>query len=145
MTAKEWLEHAKYCKYKIRSLERLKKEMLADATQTTQAPKQDVVQTSRGNAAEARTIRYIIDVADINRHIKKLQAEKQAVIDVVYAVGDPRYQEVLAMRYLQGKKWETVADEMGYSDVRTVYRLHIRALSAVEPIIRKAIAEHKCQ
>ena len=46
MTAKEWFQHARYCKDKIKSLERLKIELLSDAVQTTHVPKLDVVQTS---------------------------------------------------------------------------------------------------
>ena len=142
MTAKEWFQHARYCKDKIKSLERLKIELLSDAVQTTHVPKLDVVQTSARNGTEERYANYVVEAGDIDRQIERLRREKRDVIDVIYAIDNPKYQELLSLRYLQNKTWEDVASEMGYDDVRNVYRLHIRAVSAAEPIIRYVIKKN---
>lgn len=136
MTTKQWLERGMFCEQRIKSLERFKKDALQSAVQITQVLKQDVVQTSPQNNAEARNLQYIIDVANINEQISSLKKVMQEVTEVIFSVGNPRYQTVLQLRYLEGKKWDEIADDMAYRDVRTIYRLHIHALESAEKIIK---------
>ena len=143
MTTKEWFERARFCRDKIKSLKRLRDELLSDVASTTHPPKTEVVQTSRANNTENKLIDYIVDSEDIDRQIERLDEERRAVIDVIYSVENPKYQELLSLRYLQNKKWEEISEEMGYEDVRSIYRMHIRAVSAAEPIIRKIAKEIK--
>lgn len=39
-----------------------------------------------------------------------------------------RYQALLRDRYINGKKWEEIAGDYGYDDVRGIYMMHGRAL-----------------
>ena len=55
---------------------------------------------------------------------------KLDAIDAIRSVEEPRLAEVLELYYIDGLTWEQVAQRMGV-DVRTVYRLHGRALLMV--------------
>ena len=43
-----------------------------------------------------------------------------------------RYRDILRWRYVNGWKWERIAKEMNYSDMKWLWNLHRRALEALE-------------
>jgi len=53
---------------------------------------------------------------------------KETAMRIIDKVDVPEYRSLLMHRYIFGKKWEQVADSMGYSYVHTVHRLHPKAL-----------------
>ena len=67
----------------------------------------------------------------VNARTRELVRWKLAAIDAIRAVEEPRLAEVLELYYLDGLRWEDVAQRMGL-DVRWVYRLHGRALLEVQ-------------
>lgn len=58
----------------------------------------------------------------------RLMKSTQTAID---GLDDGHMRRLMALRYLDGYKWETIADLMGF-DLRWVFRLHGRALELVE-------------
>lgn len=76
--------------------------------------------------------RLITLQARYRERIRRACALKQAAMDAIERVEDARLRDVLELYYLCGFTWEQVAEEMGYKDVRWVYRLHGRALNAVK-------------
>ena len=66
----------------------------------------------------------------VNARTRELVRWKLAAIDAIRSVEEPRLAEVLELYYIDGLKWEDVAQRMGL-DVRWVYRLHGRALLEV--------------
>lgn len=72
----------------------------------------------------------------IKKQIETLYAKKTEVISVIELVDDINYYHVLHLRYIQYKKWETIACELGY-DYRYVLKLHGRALQVVSSILQK--------
>jgi len=68
------------------------------------------------------------DIAD--RYAKKLeetQKELAAIERAVESLEDPRLRLLIRYKYIDGLRWETIADLMHY-DVRWIYRLHGEAL-----------------
>ena len=55
----------------------------------------------------------------------------EEIQDVIEAVPDMEEQRLLRLRYINGMKWEEVADAMGYS-VQHIFRLHGDALISAE-------------
>ncbi len=64
-----------------------------------------------------------------------LQSSEQAE-DVIAQVRDDTLRTVLTKHYAGGQTWEQVAEELNYS-VRGVYRLHRKALAAVQGILNE--------
>lgn len=76
----------------------------------------------------------------VNSKVRDMCRMKQAAMDAIDAIEEPKLREVLELYYLDGYTWEQVAEAMGYSDLRWVYRLHGRALLKV----RVPEAEKNC-
>ncbi|MEF9895765.1 MAG: hypothetical protein RR843_08310, partial [Clostridia bacterium] len=78
------------------------------------------------------TVAKLVDLeADINRDVDALVDLKREIIDTIGTLDKPEHQMVLESRYLCYKSWEQIALEMNVQ-LRWVYRLHGRALSALE-------------
>ena len=71
-----------------------------------------------------------IDLAnDIGEEVNALRAERRLICGIVDRITNPKYKQVLELRYFSPKppRWEDIAETMGL-DVRWVYRLHGEAL-----------------
>ena len=70
----------------------------------------------------------------------KLWAKRMEIVDTISRVFDPddvmskTYYTLLTMRYIDGKSWEKIAVEIGYTWRHTI-RLHGEALKKVENIL----------
>ena len=65
------------------------------------------------------------------KQLRIYQKETIAIENAIEGVQDPRLRLILRYKYMDGLKWETIADLMRY-DVRWIYRLHGEALRAIE-------------
>ena len=54
---------------------------------------------------------------------------------VVAQLKSYRQRQVLTLRYLCGHSWKTITDEMGYSEPKSVYRMHGWALISAQKIL----------
>lgn len=77
---------------------------------------------------------------EINEEIDVLVDLKLEIMGVIRKVEDSEYRLLLELRYLCFKTWEQVASDMGY-DLSWVYRLHKKALSAIESEFNKTSHE----
>ena len=59
---------------------------------------------------------------------------KETAMRIIDKVDVPEYKSLLMHRYVCGKKWEQVADSMGYSYVHIVHRLHPKALKRLSEV-----------
>ncbi|MDD4278461.1 MAG: hypothetical protein PHX74_01875 [Candidatus Sumerlaeales bacterium] len=66
----------------------------------------------------------------INRQIDLLVDRKQVALDTIERIEDARYRALLTLRYINGYKWVTIADMMGYTDTYLRDDLKIQALAA---------------
>ena len=89
----------------------------------------DRVQTSAsGGASYERDIARIVDLeAEIDRMIDDYVDLKHKIIGEIQALKNSKYIEILYKRYVEGKRLEAVAVEMGYAFQYTV-QLHGYAL-----------------
>lgn len=89
----------------------------------------DRVQTSpKGEAPYARTAEK---AADLDVEIRALEDERLAIIGSIHAIGDERYISVLYKRYVEGKRFDLIAEEVGYVETY-VWQLHTEALAEIK-------------
>ena len=75
-------------------------------------------------------IRYEEICGKYEKQLKRYQQETIAIENAIEGVQDPRLRLILRYKYMDGLKWETIADLMHY-EVRQIYRLHGEALQAL--------------
>lgn len=129
MTAKEFLRRARTVDRRVdeaqERVDRLRARLEAGRlSRVTGMP--------RGGGADwTETADRLIELEKVvNARTREWVRWKLAAIDAIRAVEEPRLAEVLELYYIDGMTWEQVAQRMGV-DVRTVYRLHGRALLMV--------------
>lgn len=88
-----------------------------------------------GSALEDRlqaSVDRIAEVEDeINQKIDEWVSVRDNIVSVIDTVGDPRLRTLLVSKYVRGKTYDQIAQEMHYS-WRHVMRLHNQALAAVK-------------
>ncbi|MFA5576909.1 MAG: DUF1492 domain-containing protein [Tissierellaceae bacterium] len=78
---------------------------------------------------------YPLDLEnEVNTDIDKLISFKKEIIENINQADDYTLRLVLAMRYINHKSWEDIADDLLY-DVRTIYRFHKQGLKEIEKIL----------
>ena len=87
---------------------------------------------SRTETAALRLVEVEDQIADEAEQYVSLIKKAEAI---VMRIEKPRYREVLELRYLCGLSWRSVSDEMGFRDVKSVYRVHGWALAAAQKFL----------
>ena len=94
-----------------------------------------------GSGAPDRRMDVVARIVDAERElderIDRMIALRAEIQDTIDRVQDARMRVLLELRYLNGRTWEEVAEEMNYT-TRNVYNLHSAALKAVAPLIAEA-------
>lgn len=80
---------------------------------------------------EAVICKIIALQAEINADIDNLVDTKRELRAVIESVKNVDYRTVLELRYLNFRKWEQIAVQMGYTN-RNVHYLHDRAIEYLE-------------
>ncbi|MEG0935705.1 MAG: hypothetical protein RSJ41_08950 [Clostridia bacterium] len=132
MTAKEYLQQAFRIDQRING----KLEMVARLRESATKVTTNISDMPRASSPNLQTmestVAKLVDLeADINRDVDALVDLKREIIDTIGTLDKPEHQMVLESRYLCYKSWEQIALEMNVQ-LRWVYRLHGRALSALE-------------
>ena len=89
------------------------------------------VQISKRNTFEDAAAKLADLEDDIGEEINRFIAMKTMITRQIDCVPDNLYATLLSKRYLSMKTWEEIADDLNY-DLRTVYKLHDKALKAFE-------------
>lgn len=89
-----------------------------------------------GGGGDGRSLEHAAEhIADLTEQLERQRIElvrlRRGIGEAIDAVPDARHRELLRLRYIDGRKWEQVAQRMGYEDMRWIYRLHGYALSAL--------------
>ena len=122
MTAKEFLRPARDVDRRIdeamERLERMRAKLEAGRMS-------NLTGMPRGGALDwTETADRVIELEKrVNARIREMVRQKQAAMDAIRAVSDPRWAEVLELYYIDGYTWEKIA-EIVCRDVRTVHRWH---------------------
>lgn len=78
----------------------------------------------------------VASIDEIEREIKQRIEEytelTRQIETAINRISDDRYRDILRWRYINGWKWERIAKEMSYSDMKWLWKLHRRALEALE-------------
>lgn len=97
----------------------------------------DKVQTSSsGDASYTKIIERIDELERVIKNdIEKLLKLKLEIRNTISSVPDNEEKLLLQHRYLNFMNWSDICDSMCVSD-RTVHRIHIRALTSVDNILK---------
>jgi flagellar biosynthesis/type III secretory pathway chaperone len=119
--AKEYLEQAFYLQ---RLIEANKDELTR--LQTFGRSVKPIIKDNKPLLAEINAMER-----EIEQEITGYIATQTDIERVILSIDDDRERGILQKRYIERKKWETIADEMFYS-VKTCHALHKQALSHVK-------------
>ena len=133
MTAKEYLEQYRRLKIEIDS----KTEQLEELREFAKS-----VSHSSGAGGHAgvsdkvgKTVAKIIDLEnEISCQIDKLLELKKEIESTIAKVDDPVLRQLLTLRYINGRKWEQISNDLDYSRMQ-IHRLHENALEKVKNVI----------
>ena len=123
MTAKEYMEQARYLDMQINSKIEQVRSLNELATRVTTVYSDMPHSPNRNTSRMEETIAKIIDLeSEIDRDIDALVDLKREIMRVVNSIESAEYRTILEMRYLQFKKWEQIALQMS-TDLRWVSRM----------------------
>lgn len=91
-----------------------------------------------------KTEKWLKSIYDINREIdfelenieysskrlEELKRKKEEIYSIIRQITNPLHKQILHKRYVQGKKWEDISEELAY-ELQHIHRLHKKAIYAV--------------
>ena len=75
--------------------------------------------------------RIVDEERKLDREIDEMLERKREIAELISRIPDERMRLLLEYRYINGRKWQDIADELCY-DRTNVWRLHRAALGEVE-------------
>ncbi len=138
MTAKEYLNQARLLDQRINAkLDRVTR-LRALTERVTAAMDGEVVSRTRNVTSLQDQIARLMDEEEsLNAAIDRLVDLKKEVSEVLTLIHDTDCQLVLELRYLCFREWEEIAEVMHFH-VRTVYKVHGRALQKLAEVLDSA-------
>ena len=137
MNAKEYLNQAYKLNNRINSkLEQL--EVLKSLSMKVTSCFSDVkvIHASNEKSQMEKNLVKIIDLSvEINDEINELIRLKSEIAETIREVDDVNCELLLVKRYISGKSWEEIAEEMQYS-ISGIFRIHGEALKKISKILR---------
>ena len=129
--AKAYLMRYRSCQFKCAALERAIRSAMENATNTTVALKEIVVQTSGGGEMMANAVVTAIDATkvleDQRQEALKIMRE---IMEAIKSVPDEIQQTILIERYINGRMLQDIQKDIHYEKRNTII-LHGRALWSV--------------
>lgn len=135
MDAKTFFREALEASQEIKDLER-QLDHYRDMIGGTSARLSPIV-TARTNSSRVEDIALnLAEIeADITDHIYIYTERIKGARAVVEQIKSYRQRQVLTLRYLCGHSWKTITDEMGYSEPKSVFRMHGWALVSAQKVL----------
>ena len=131
MTAKEYMEQARYLDMQINSKIEQVRTLNELATKGTTVYSDMPHSPNRNTGRMEETIAKIIDLeSEIDRDIDALVGLKQEVKTAISKIEDEKCRVLLELRYINQKSWEEIANQLGY-DLRYTHKIHGRALQKI--------------
>ena len=62
--------------------------------------------------------------------IEHLEKQKEEIFNIISAIENPTYKQILHKRYVQGKKWDEISEELNY-ERQHINRIHKKAVEEV--------------
>ena len=136
MTAKEYLNQAKTLDQRINvKLDRVSRLRAMTQKITASLDGEQVSRTRNVTPLEDAIIRLMEEEESLNAAIDRLVDLKREVSGVLKQIDDTDCQLLLELRYLCYRSWEEIAEVM-HMHIRTVYKVHGRALLKEEAIVQ---------
>ena len=134
---KKYLNRAYKCTRKKEMLEREYKQKQREVDNISVC--YDEIKTNNINSkVESKALELIKLKNDIDLHnieIDRLRKEIECVID---KLEDENHKKILKLRYLEYRKWRSIAEILGYTE-RHTGRLYNKALEEIEKIIKDVL------
>lgn len=141
MTAKEYLSQLWELDRKIQQRTHQVEELKLMAMGTGAMTDGERVQMSTaGDQLSAKVSRYVDLQRKIEEMIDQYIDQKTTIIGQIQQIDDDRYENILFMRYVQGRDFSDIAHDLGYAYKWTI-DLHKLALKEFERIFGKEIKE----
>ena len=136
MTAKEYLNRARLLEQQINAkLDRMTR-LRALAEKVTATMDGEAVCHTRNVTSLQDQINSLIDEETVlQSEIRRLADLKEEISEVLNLIDDPDCRLLLELRYLCFCAWDEIAEVMHFH-VRTVYKIHGRALRKLTEILR---------
>lgn len=128
MTAKQYLRQLTNLELNIRILTDELEERRTRLTSTAAPPLGDKVQSSPRGDAFAAALAALAD-KDVQRREMIFIYEKQrdTIVDQIIGLDDAVQSQVLYERYIRGRRWDVIADDMHFS-IQRIFQIHGNAL-----------------
>ena len=130
MTSKEWLSRGRKLNNEVNELLEARDEAFAVACGAA-VSYGERVQCTKRNSTENKFINYANYTSMIDKKIDELYGYKEEIMQAINRIDNSTYRALLIAYYVNCKNWEQVAKSINY-DIRWTYRLHGRALQAIE-------------
>ncbi len=128
MTTKEWLNRAQNIDREIGFLLRERKRAFDRATSITSRLNATCVTSTKDPHKYDAFVEYDMMV---DAKVDELFAVKQEIQKAIFTVNDRTLRELLQRRYINGERWEKIANDMNYSYRHTIMELHPKALAEI--------------
>lgn len=130
MTSKEYLLQYQRIEREIDRLLEEKAKWEALAEKVTPTPSKAPGRAGSGDRL-GEAVAKIVDLEqDIDEQVDRLVDLRREIERAVSRIQDSKEREVLLRRYIQGQRWEEIADVLEM-EVRRIYQLHKQALFAL--------------
>lgn len=128
--AKELLSQLFMCDTAIRDMTVESDRLQAKIVSITMTFKEDMVDGgTKEKDAIGEAIARLVDLQkEVTSEINRFSDLRQYIRECLGRIRNPRHFAVLYKRYVLYQKWEQIAEEMDYLDVRGIYDLHKKAL-----------------
>lgn len=137
---KRWLNRARGLDTEIRALMLERDKLFNRATNAVNITDGERVQASQRNTSEECYIAYAEYERIIEERLKELYDVKSEIVQAISEIENNVFRQLLTLRYISFYTWERIAEEMNYSYVHVVNRLHKKALLE---IITLRVIEHR--
>ena len=143
MTSKEFLNQAYLLDQRIKSKSEQIQSLNELATKCTAILTGMPRNPNHGSSTMADAVCKIIDLQnEIAADMDRLVQIKKDIVDVIAKVDDVKFRILLEKRYLCGETWEEITMSL-YHNRRWVFRLHDKALDAVQEILDSGETSHQ--
>ena len=133
---KEFFEEIRASRAEIELLTRRREKYLEMATNISANLSGLRTTPSNGSKIEAAAV-ALADLGDQLAEKAEAYARKvQRAEGIISRISKPRYRQILAMRYIEGCSWSEIGDALGYTEQKSVFRAHGRALQNAEKFLQ---------
>lgn len=130
MTTKQWLQRGWRLNKEVQALQSAKRQAFYTACNST-AILSDVPCRGGGNATENKLCSYADYSQLLDEHMQALFLVKLEILREIAKVDNSTYRTLLTERYINFKKWDEIADVLGYSKSHIETIMHPKALNCI--------------